>query len=73
VRFAKPRPYADPEVAMKKLLEIANSVEPIQDGRITYYQCRGAQGQHDDGILFPLFQFSIHTPFTQKTAVERAS
>jgi len=39
----------------------------------TYYQCRGAQGQHDDGILFPLFRFSIHTPFTQKTALERAS
>jgi hypothetical protein len=41
VRFAKPRPYADPEVAMKKLLEIANSVEPIQDGRIHIEKING--------------------------------
>ena len=41
MRFAKPRPYADPEVAMKKLLEIANSVEPIQDGRIHIEKING--------------------------------
>ena len=40
-KFAKPRPYADPEVAMKKLLEIANSVEPIQDGRIHIEKING--------------------------------
>ena len=34
MKFAEPKPYADPEVAMKKLLEIANSVEAVQDGRI---------------------------------------
>ena len=28
------RPYADPEAAARKLLEIANSVEAVQDGRI---------------------------------------
>jgi hypothetical protein len=27
-------PFADPEVAARKLMEIANSVEPVQDGRI---------------------------------------
>jgi hypothetical protein len=27
-------PYADPEAAARKLLEIANSVEAVQDGRI---------------------------------------
>lgn len=32
--FLKSRPYADPEVAARKLLEIANSVEAVQDGRI---------------------------------------
>jgi hypothetical protein len=26
--------FADPEAAMQKLLEIANAVEPVQDGRI---------------------------------------
>jgi hypothetical protein len=34
MKFVKPRPYADPETAARKLLEIANSVEPVQDGRI---------------------------------------
>jgi Domain of unknown function (DUF4399) len=28
------RSFADPEVAARKLMEIANSVEPVQDGRI---------------------------------------
>ncbi len=34
MKFAEARPFADPEAAMRKLLEIANSVEPVQDGRI---------------------------------------
>jgi hypothetical protein len=33
-KFVAPRPYADPEAAARKLLDIANSVEPVQDGRI---------------------------------------
>ena len=33
MKFVAPRPLADPEVAARKLLEIANSVEPVQDGR----------------------------------------
>jgi hypothetical protein len=33
-KFVQPRPYADPEPAARKLIEIANSVEPVQDGRI---------------------------------------
>ena len=41
LKFAEPRPYADPETAMKKLLEIANSVEPIQDGRIHIEKING--------------------------------
>jgi hypothetical protein len=28
------RPYANPEAAARKLIEIANSVEAVQDGRI---------------------------------------
>lgn len=28
------RPYADPEAAARKLVEIAASIEPVQDGRI---------------------------------------
>jgi hypothetical protein len=34
MKFATIRPYADPEAAARKLIEIANSVEAVQDGRI---------------------------------------
>jgi hypothetical protein len=34
MKFATDRPYADPEKAARKLVEIANAVEAIQDGRI---------------------------------------
>jgi hypothetical protein len=34
VKFAANRPFADPETAAHKILEIANSVEAVQDGRI---------------------------------------
>jgi hypothetical protein len=34
VKFATARPFADPETAARKLIEIANSVEAAQDGRI---------------------------------------
>jgi hypothetical protein len=33
MKYVNESPYADPEAAMRKLLEIANSVEPVQDGR----------------------------------------
>ena len=34
MKFVAPRPYADPVSAAKKLMEIANAVDPVQDGRI---------------------------------------
>ena len=34
MKFATGRPYANPETAARKLIEIANSVEAAQDGRI---------------------------------------
>jgi hypothetical protein len=34
MKFAEPRPYANPETAARKLVEIANAVEAVQDGRI---------------------------------------
>ena len=33
MKFATTRPYANPETAARKLIEIANSVEAVQDGR----------------------------------------
>jgi hypothetical protein len=32
MKFAAARPYADPEAAARKLVEIANSVEAVLDG-----------------------------------------
>jgi hypothetical protein len=34
MKYAAPRPFADPEKAARKLLEIANATEAVQDGRI---------------------------------------
>ena len=34
MKFVEPRPYADPEVAARKLVEIASTIEPVQNGRI---------------------------------------
>jgi hypothetical protein len=33
MKFVTDRPFADPEKAARKLVEIANSVETIQDSR----------------------------------------
>lgn len=33
-KYVQPRPYANPEAAARKLLEIAQGIEPAQDGRI---------------------------------------
>ena len=34
MKFVEPRPFADPNVAARKLVEIASTIEPVQDGRI---------------------------------------
>jgi hypothetical protein len=34
MKFADSRPYADPEKAARRIVEIAITVEPVQDGRI---------------------------------------
>ena len=34
MRFIDSRPFANPEATAQELMEIANSVEPVQDGRI---------------------------------------
>ena len=34
MKYAEPRPYADPEKAARRIIEIASTVEPVQDGRI---------------------------------------
>jgi hypothetical protein len=34
MKFIDSRPFANPETAAKKLMEIASGIEPVQDGRI---------------------------------------
>jgi hypothetical protein len=34
VKFVEGRPLADPDAAARKLMELANAVEPVQDGHI---------------------------------------
>lgn len=42
MKFAADRPYADPEKAARKLVEIANATEPVQDGRLYVELINGA-------------------------------
>jgi hypothetical protein len=41
VKFANERPYAEPEKDARKLIEIANTVEAVQDGRIHIEKING--------------------------------
>jgi hypothetical protein len=58
VKFAAERPYADPEKAARKLVEIANSVEAVQDGRIFIelvnapflYEHKGSPAEYKAGL-----------------------
>jgi len=34
MKFVGDRPYADPEKAARRLIEIASTVQPVQDGRV---------------------------------------
>ena len=33
MKFVEPSPFNDPDAAARKLVEIANTIEPAQDGR----------------------------------------
>jgi hypothetical protein len=41
MKFVEPRPYADPDVAARKIVELANAFEPVQDGRIYIEKING--------------------------------
>jgi hypothetical protein len=34
MKFVSPSHFTDPDIAARRLVEIANTVEPVQDGRI---------------------------------------
>jgi hypothetical protein len=57
VKFAEPRPYADPDKAARKLVEIANTIEAVQDGRIhiekvnaPFLQAGGSPAEYGAGL-----------------------
>ena len=41
MKYVSARPFADPDTAARKLMEIANSVEAVQDGRIHIEKING--------------------------------
>jgi hypothetical protein len=41
MKFVERRPYATPEAAARRLLELAHSIEPVQDGRIHIEKLNG--------------------------------
>jgi hypothetical protein len=41
MKLIEPRPFAHPDAAARKLVELANAVEPVQDGRIHIEKVNG--------------------------------
>lgn len=58
MKFVEKSPLADPEVAARKLVELANAFEPVQDGRIYIekinepfiYQLKGTPAEYKAGL-----------------------
>ena len=58
MKFAETRIYADPEIAARKLVQIASTIEPVQDGRIHIekinapflYQERATPAEYSAGL-----------------------
>jgi hypothetical protein len=61
MKFAADRPYSDPEKAARKLIEIANAVEAVQDGRI-----------HIEKINGPFLSEFKGSPAEYKAGLDRA-
>ena len=41
MKFVEPHPFTNPDAAARKLIEIANGVEAVQDGRIYIERVNG--------------------------------
>jgi hypothetical protein len=83
MKFAEARPYAEPEEAAGKLIEIANSVEAVQDGRIHIekingpflFEIKGSPAEYDAGLKLAiergwlwLHESGTYVKFTQAGA-----
>jgi len=62
MKYIEPRPFADSEAAARRLLEIANSVDAVQDGRIHIekvngpflFEFRGTPAEYGAGLKLAL-------------------
>jgi hypothetical protein len=83
MKFAANRPYADPEAAARKLIEIANTVEAVQEGRIYIelinapflYELKGTPAEYSVGLKraieqgwLQLHESGTYVKFTQAGA-----
>jgi hypothetical protein len=82
MKFAADRPFAEPEKAARKLIEIASTVEPIQDGRIPielinmpFLQAGGSPDEYRGGLehavsngWFWRHESGVYVKFTQAGA-----
>jgi hypothetical protein len=58
MKFVNTRPFADPDVAARKIVELANAVEPYFDNRILIekingpflYELRGTPAEYKAGL-----------------------
>jgi hypothetical protein len=58
-KYVQPRPFADPEAAARKIIELAHAFTPIQDGRIYIevingpflFQYKGAPAEYSAGLM----------------------
>jgi hypothetical protein len=68
MKFATTRPFADPEAAARKLIEIANSTEAVQDGRIFIeeingpflYEFKGTPAEYKAGLDLAIAHGWLH-------------
>ena len=59
MKFVADRPFADAAAAARKLMELANAVEPVQDGRIYIekinwpflFELKGTPAEYKAGLL----------------------
>ena len=61
MKFVASRPYADPEAAMRKILELTNAFAPVQEGRVyieaingpMIFQAKATPAEYKAGLNSP--------------------
>ena len=81
MKFAADHPYANPEAAMRKLLEYANAYEPPYDGRIYIaklngpflFEAKGSPAEYKAGLelataqgYLEIHESGTYVKFTEK-------